>query len=166
MNWINHLNTVATVIVSAEVASFCMSAVFFSDRLRRWKYRRRWGAVPSAVAHFDAVAMAAVGDAWDIPIRQPSTILPNPFDPRAREAQAAATAADTYEDGTRRPTFRRSIVLQQKIARHERALALLESSSPEPWEDTRLPLTFANAGILGQHLKALGLEHIQNVRTF
>jgi len=43
MNWINHLNTVATVIVSAEVASFCMSAVFFSDRLRRWKYRKRWG---------------------------------------------------------------------------------------------------------------------------
>ncbi|HEY2523846.1 MAG TPA: hypothetical protein VGI29_02230 [Candidatus Binataceae bacterium] len=164
MNWINYLGTVATVIVSADVASSCMRTVFFSNRFRRWKYRKRWGAVPGAVAHFDAVAMAAVGDAWDAPTRHSSTILPNPFDPRTREALAAETDMEAHEDGARRPTFRRSIVLQQKIAQHERALAVLGPKSPEPWEETRAPFLPPEGGILAQHFEALGLWHLQEAR--
>ena len=167
MNWINHLGTAATVITSAEVASFCMSAVFFFDRLRRrWNYRKRWGAVPGAVAHFDAMAIAAAGDAWDIPLRQPSTLLPNPFDPRAREALAAEAPADAHEDRTRRPTFRHSFVMQRKIAQHETAIAVLEASSPESWSEAHEPFALAEQALPSPYFGAIGLERLSQVHPF
>jgi hypothetical protein len=110
--------------------------------------------------------MAAVGDASDAPTRHSSTILPNPLDPRAREALAAETDTQAHEDGTRRPTFRRSIILLQKIAQHERALAVLGPRSPEPWEETLSPFLPAEGGILAQHFDALGLGHLREVRSF
>ena len=46
MNWINHFDMMATILVSADVASICVSAMFFSERVRRWTSRERWGVAP------------------------------------------------------------------------------------------------------------------------
>ena len=138
MNWISHLDMVAKIIVSAEVASVSVNAVFFSDRVRGWISRKRWGSVPSAAARLDSIARAGMDDLSAAPIRpQAIAVLRNPFDPRAREALGESPLAQRHQDEVRRPAFRRSTVLQQRIAEYERALAVLALSSPELGERAR-----------------------------
>jgi hypothetical protein len=133
MNWIAHLNTMTAILVSADAASFCVSAVFFSERIRRWTYRKRWGVHPAATSHLYSVVLASMDDLSGGSIRpQPSAMLRNPFDPRAREAQAGGTGPQAHRDHSDRPTFRRSTVLQQRIAEYERSLAGVAPTPPEP----------------------------------
>jgi hypothetical protein len=137
MNWIAHLNTMTAIVVSADVASVCISAVFFSERVRRWTYRKRWGSHPAASTVVYSVALAGMDDLSSGSIRpQPITMLRNPFDPRTREALASGTASQAHRDQSHRPTFRRSTVLQQRIANYERTLAAFLLSSPEVRAET------------------------------
>lgn len=144
MNWIAHLGTVATIVVSADVASFCVSSVCFSQRMRRWTLRKRWGAHPS----IESIALAAVDDPSDRLIwLQPAAILRNPFEPRAREAAADGAQPRAERSECHRPTFRHSTVLQQRIATYERVLAELTAALPEQRMETRRALAPAQ-GVL------------------
>ena len=152
MNWISHLDIVAKIIVSVEVASVSVNAVFFSDRVRGWVSRKRWGAVPSAVAHLDSIARAGMDDLSAAPIRpQAIAVLRNPFDPRAREALGESPLAQRHLDEFRRPTFRRSTILQQRIAEYERALAILSLRSPELGESARSAFLPGETSLLKPH---------------
>src|SRR5579863_2225680 len=123
MNWINHFDMVATILVSADVASICVSAMFFSERVRRWTSRERWGSHPAASTLLYSVAVAGMDDSSIGSIRPlPIAALRNPFDPRTREALANGTALQAHRDHSHRPSFRRSTALQQRIAAFETAL--------------------------------------------
>jgi len=41
MNWISHINMSTIALVSADIASIYISALFFSEKVRRWSYRKR-----------------------------------------------------------------------------------------------------------------------------
>jgi hypothetical protein len=125
-------------MLSADLASIYVSALFFSAKLRQWSYRKRWGALPAATSHLYSVVLADMDDPSGGSIRpQPSAILRNPFDPRAREALAGSAAPQAHRDPSHRPRFRRSTVLQQRIAEYESTLAGLALSSPELGERVR-----------------------------
>lgn len=161
MNWIAHLDTMATILVSADVASVCISAVFFSERIRRWTYRKRWGSHPSAASHLYSVVLAGMDDLSGGSIRQPNTIVRNPFDPKAREALTSGTASTPYPGHSHRPTFRRSTGLQQRIAAYERALADFAPTLPEPWEETQPAILQTTSGLLNPRFAGFGIGHLQ-----
>jgi hypothetical protein len=162
MNWIAHLDTMTTILVSADAASFCISAAFFSERVRRWTYRKRWGSVPTAISHLDSVALAGMDDLSGGSIRlQPMAILRNPFDPRARETLTGGTAPQAHRDHSHRPTFRRSTVLQQRIAEYERTLADFALTPPEPRAGAR-PATPPTTGrLLNPRFEGFSIGHLQ-----
>lgn len=165
MNWIAHLDTMATILVSADVASFCVSALFFSERIRRWTYRKRWGSLPSAISHIDSIAMAGMDDLSGGSMRpQPVTILRNPFEARTREALAGGTAPLAYRDESRRPTFRRSTILQQRIAAYERALAGLAMAAPERHNETRIAILPIEGEALNRCFERFTIGHLQEAQ--
>jgi len=162
MNWIAHLDTVTAILVSADAASICISAVFFSDRVRRWTYRKRWGSHPAATSHLFSVMLAGMDDLSGGSIRpQPSAILRNPFDPRAREALAGSAAPQAHRDPSHRPTFRRSTVLQQRVAKYERALADFAPASAEPREKARPAIPPTIDRLLNPRFEGFSLGHLQ-----
>jgi hypothetical protein len=132
MNWITHV-TMETMLVSADVASVCISVMFFSERVRRWTARKRWGSHPAAGTLPYSVAVAGMDDSSSGSIRpQPIAALRNPFAPRAREALVNTTAApQAHRDDCRRPTFRRSTILQRRIGAYEKALAGFAMTAPQ-----------------------------------
>ena len=133
MSWVPSLNFTTLVMLSADLASIYVSALFFSAKLRQWSYRKRWGALPAATSHLYSVVLADMDDPSGGSIRpQPSAILRNPFDPRAREALAGGAAPQAHRDPSHRPRFRRSTVLRQRIAEYENTLAGLALTSPVP----------------------------------
>ena len=106
MNWIAHLDTMATILVSADVASFCVSALFFSERLRQWTYRKRWGSLPSAISHIDSVAMAGMDDLSVGSMRPlPVTILRNPFEARSPRKTGRRHGSDGVSGRVPAPDF-------------------------------------------------------------
>ena len=138
MSWVLSLNFTTLIMLSADLASIYVSALFFSAKLREWSYRKRWGALPAATSHLYSVVLAGMDDPSGGSIRpQPSAILRNPFDPKAREALAGGAAPQAHRDSSHRPRFRRSIVLQQRIAEYENTLAGLALTSPELGERAR-----------------------------
>jgi hypothetical protein len=125
-------------MLSADLASIYVSALFFSAKLRQWSYRKRWGALPAATSHLYSVVLADMDDPSGGSIRpQPSAILRNPFDPRARETLGESPLVKRHQDEFHRPTFRRSTILQQRIAEYESTLAGLALTSPELGERAR-----------------------------
>lgn len=138
MSWVPSLNLTTLIMLSADLASIYVSALFFSAKLRQWSYRKRWGALPAATSHLYSVVLADMDDPSGGSIRpQPSAILRNPFDPRAREALGESPLVQRHQDEVRRPTFRRSTILQQRIAEYESTLAGLALTSPELGERAR-----------------------------
>jgi len=163
MNWIAHLDTMAAVVVSADVASLCVSALFFSERVRRWTYRKRWGSHPAATSHLYSVVLADMDDPSGGSIgSQRGTILRNPFDPRAREALTGGTAPQAHRYRSDRPTFRRSTVLQQRIAEYERTLASFGFTPLEPRKEAR-PATSppTTVGLLNPRFGGFSNGHLQ-----
>ena len=167
MNWIRHLDTMATILVSADVASICVSAVFFSERVRRWTYRKRWGSHPAASTLLYSVALAGMDDSSIGSIRpQPIATLRNPFEARTREALACGTAPLAYRDESRRPTFRRSTVLQQRIAAYERALAGFAMAAPERQNETRIAILPTEDELLNPCFERFTIGHLQKAQPF
>jgi hypothetical protein len=137
------------LLVATDVASVYIAAMFFSARVRRWSYRKRWGALPPASAQFDPILKSAPGGshvpsdnlAW---LRQ-AGLVRNPFEPKAREGLATRMAPQEAGLRARRPTFRRSIALQQMIARRERFVAGSAPSS-RPWQTEAQPASLQPTG--------------------
>ena len=160
MNWIAHLDTMATILVSADVASICVSAVFFSERVRRWTSRKRWGSHPAASALSYSVAVAGMDDLSTASIRpRPFGALHNPFEPRSREALSGGTAPS--RDESRRPKFRRSTVLQRRIAAYERALAGFVMATPERQNETRVAILPTEYETLSPYFERFAIGHLQ-----
>ena len=128
MNWISHINMSTIALVSADIASIYISALFFSEKVRRWSYRKRWGALPAIATQPDSNALACViaggrgSDDLSGELGRPRQVnlLRNPFDAKPRQAQASGTAPRAHRDHSGRPTFRRSTALLQRIVQHER----------------------------------------------
>jgi hypothetical protein len=128
MNWISHIHMSTIVLVSADIASIYISALFFSAKVRRWSYRKRWGALPAIATQPDSSALARVitrgrgGDDLSGELGRPRQVnlLRNPFDAKPREALASGTAPCAHRNESRRPTFRKSTALLPRIVQHER----------------------------------------------
>jgi hypothetical protein len=163
MNWITHFDTMATILVSADVASICVSAVFFSERVRRWTYRKRWGSHPAVSTLSYSVAVAGMDDPSIGSIRpQPIATLRNPFEARSREAMVGGTAAMADRDESRRPTFRRSTVLQRRVAAYERALAAgFVTASPQRQNETRSAIVRTEYETLNSYFERFAIGHLQ-----
>ena len=132
MYWGPHFDLMTIVLLSADAASVYISALFFSEKARRWAYRKRWGTLPvvnpqPASLPREGLSTSAAGcpdDAYGGLTRfQQVSLRRNPFEPKPREALGHGIGPQAHRDPSRRPTFRKSTVLQQKIARHERAAA-------------------------------------------
>jgi hypothetical protein len=165
MNWITHL-TVETILVSADVASVGLSAVFFSERVRRWISRKRWGSHPADSTLLYSVALAgmddsSIGSKLPLPIATPR----NPFAPRAREALANGAAPQAHRDEYRRPTFKRSTVLQQRIAAYKRALADFATAAPERRNETRIATPPIKGGSLNPSFERFAIGHLRESAT-
>jgi hypothetical protein len=162
MNWISHLNAVTAIVVSADAASICVSAAFFSERIRSWTCRKRWGSHPASASHLYSVVLADMDDPSGGLMRsQPGALLRNPFDPRAHEASAGSIAPQAHRNHSPRPTFRRSTVLLQRVAAYERTLAYFAPASPE----LRAQARHASAAILEEQpsprFESFGTESLQ-----
>jgi hypothetical protein len=165
MNWISHLNAVTAIVVSADAASICVSAAFFSERIRSWTCRKRWGSHPALASHLYSVVLADMDDPSGGLMRsQPGALLRNPFDPRAREASAGAIAPQAHRNHSPRPTFRRSTVLQQRIARYERTLAAFLLTVPEPGAEARLAIPQLTRGLMNPRFEGLSIERLQEAQ--
>lgn len=161
MNFVTHINAVTAIVVSADAASLWVSALFFSERVRRWTYRKRWGSHPAPTSHLYSVVLADMDDPCGGSIRlQPNAILRNPFDPRARETIADAIAVHAGQDHFRRLTFRRSTVLQQRIAAYERTLARCAPPSPQPQTQAQ-PTSSPKTVPLNPSFESFGMGHLQ-----
>lgn len=162
MNWITHV-TIETILVSADVASICVSAVFFSERVRQWTFRKRWGSHPAAGALSLSVAVAGMDDLSIGSIRPlPIATLRNPFEARSREEMVGGTAPMADRDESRRPTFRRSTVLQRRVAAYERALAAgLVMPSPQPQNETRSAVLRTEYETLNPYFARFAIGHLQ-----
>jgi len=165
MNWIKHLDMMATILVSADVASICVSAMFFSDRVRRWTSRERWGSHPAASTLSYSVAVASMDDLSIGSIRpQPIGTLRNPFEARTREELAGGTATLAYRDESRRPSFRRSTVLQQRIAAYERALVGFAMATPEQQNESRIAILPTEEEKLNPRFERFAIGHLQDAQ--
>jgi hypothetical protein len=166
MNWITHLDTMATILVSADVASIFVSAVFFSERVRRWTSCERWGSHPAASALSYSIAVAGMDDSSIGSIRpQPVGTLRNPFDPRTREALANGTALRAHRDHSHRPTFRRSTVLQKRIANYERTLSAFLLSSSEVRTEARAAILPTAGGLRNPRFEHFSVGHFQEAQS-
>jgi hypothetical protein len=167
MNWIKHFNTMVMILVSADVASICVSAMFFSERVRRWTSSERWGSHPSASTLSYSVAVAGMDDLSIRSIRpQPIGSLRNPFEVRTREALAGKTTTLAYREESRRPTFRRSSVLQQRIAAYETALAGLGMAAPERQNETRIAILPSADETPNPCFERFSIRHLQEAHPF
>lgn len=165
MNWINHFDMMATILVSADVASICVSAMFFSERVRRWTSRERWGSHPAASTLSYSVAVAGMDDLSIGSIRpQPIGTLRSPFEAKTREALAGGTATVAYRDEPRRPTFRRSTVLQQRIAAYERTLAGFVMAAPKQQNETRIAILPTEDETLNPCFERFSIGHLQEAQ--
>jgi len=165
MNWIKHLDMMATILVSADVASICVSAMFFSERVRRWTSRERWGSHPAASTLSYSVAVASMDDLSIGSIRpQPIGTLRNPFEARTREELAGGTATLAYRDESRRPSFRRSTVLQQRIAAYERALVGFAMATPEQQNESRIAILPTEEEKLNPRFERFAIGHLQDAQ--
>lgn len=90
-------------------------------------------------------------------------LLRNPFDPNAREAPENRPARQETGTQSRRPTFRRSIVLQQIIARRERFAAACEPRSLQMQMEARPAGLQPAGGTPSSYLRPVfGLGQIQD----
>jgi hypothetical protein len=135
MTWMPTSNILTIVLLATDVASVYIGATFFSERVRRWSYRKRWGSLPAAKSHFDSSPRAALGGFDDLSGAgarpQQGGLLRNPFEPRPRKTPGSRTTPRALANQSRRPTFRRSTILQQRIARRERIAADCAPGSPQ-----------------------------------
>jgi hypothetical protein len=174
MNWITHLDTMATILVSADVASVCISAMFFSERVRRWTHRKRWGAHPAASSLLYSVALASMDDSPIGSIRPQSIAVRNPFEARTREELASGPAPRAPRDEFRRPSFKRSTVLQQRIAAYERALAAFAMARPadfaraglEQQNEARIATLPSMDEPLNPYFERFAIGHLQEAQPF
>ena len=159
----SHMPTI--VLVITDLASVYIGVLFFSERMRRWSYRKRWGSLPPASVQFDPIleAVPAFHDrSGNLARLRQVGILRSPFEPNAREAMESRTTPQAPAVQARRLTFRRSVALQQMIARRERLAAgrPLHSSRWQA-EAPSANLQAADEGPNPYLQPALGLGHIQ-----
>lgn len=123
------------LLVATDVASVYVAAMFFSARVRRWSYRKRWGTLPPASAQFDPILKSVPGGLHvpfaDLARLRQAGLVRNPFEPTAAEGLEARMTSREAGVSARRPTFRRSLALQQMIARRERFDAGSAPSAPQ-----------------------------------
>lgn len=155
------------VLVATDVASIYIGALFFSARIRRWSYRKRWGEIPIGTPQFDSGSTPAPGGFHDLSgnlarLRQVG-LLRNPFDPNGHETPVSRTMPQASEPRSRRPIFRRSTVLQRRIARRERFASGSAPGSPQ-WQTESRPASLQPTdGISSSYLRPVfGLGHIQD----
>jgi hypothetical protein len=167
MIWTLMSHMPAIVLVATDVASVYISAMFFSARIRRWSYRKRWGALPPTSAQFDLILKAVPGGSYVLSgnlarLRQAGFVR-NPFEPNAREGLEARMTPQAAGTPARRPTFRRSIALQQRIARRERFDAGCAPSSSR-WQTEARPASLQSTADMSSPYSrpVFGLGHIQN----
>jgi hypothetical protein len=166
MNWIKHLDMMAMILVSADVASICVSAMFFSERVRRWTSRARWGSHPAASTLSYSVAVAGMDDLSIGSTRpQPIGTLRNPFEARTREELTSGTAKLAYRDESRRPSFRRSTVLQQRIAAYQRALAGFAMATTERQNESRIAILPTENETLNPCFERFAVGHLQEAQS-
>lgn len=164
MNWVTHL-TMETILVTADVASICVGAVFFSERVRRWTSRKRWGAHPADSTLLYSVALTGMNDSSIRSILPlPVVAVRNPFAPRAREALANGASPQAARDERRRPTFRRSTVLQQRIAEYDRGLAGLATAAPAREIEPRIAIPPIKGGSLNQSFERFAIAGLQEAQ--
>ncbi|HLK80838.1 MAG TPA: hypothetical protein VKT99_04985 [Xanthobacteraceae bacterium] len=119
MNWITGFSEVTTILLLGDTAGFLIARLVFSERVRRWV--RIGQPRPAATAVLpDRAVPAAIADGASIKTIRSLGLVRNPFDPRTREREDDMPARKRSAHASRRPTFRRSIVLQQRVARYER----------------------------------------------
>jgi hypothetical protein len=126
MNWISHLNTATTILLSLDAVSLGVSTLFFSETVRRFVRRRRWGLMHDVIPHIDTIELPPIDSALQRPMRASVTLLHNPFEPKPRKPPEAPPAP-AHPEELPRPSFRKSIALQQRISRYERAIARFAS---------------------------------------
>jgi hypothetical protein len=153
------------VLVATDVASVYIAAFFFSERIRRWSYRKRWGALPPASAQFDLILKAAQGSELYVEaarLRQVG-LLRSPFEPNVRRIRESRTEPPASGTPSRRPLFRRSTVLQRRIARRER-FALSGAPDLPEWQTGSRPATLQPTGGISSSYSrpVFGLGHIQD----
>jgi hypothetical protein len=113
----------------------------------------------------DSIALAAMDDPSGGSIRsQPVTILRNPFDPRAREASAGGVSPHAHRGPSHRPTFRKSTVLQQRIAAYERALANFAPASSGPSEEARPAIPPATGRLMNSRFESFSIGRLQEAQ--
>lgn len=148
MTWTPHSDLSTIILLSADVASIYISLLFFSNRVRRWSYRKRWGSLPVVSPQAESIPRTEKGYADDLcgglTRLQHVSLLRNPFEPRLREGPNA-TAPQVQRDGSRRPNFRRSTVLQQRIAQHATTAADYAPASPQ-WQREALSAILPDKG--------------------
>jgi hypothetical protein len=123
MNWISHLNTATIVLLSVDAASLGISTLVFSERVRGFVRRRRWGLLHGVIPHIDTIELPPIDDAPKKSMRVSVTILHNPFDPKARDHAAEPSPSPMHTEESHRPSFRKSVALQQRIAHYENLIA-------------------------------------------
>ncbi len=158
MNWRPDLD-MTIILVSADIATIYIGALFFSERARRWVYQTRWGSVPFPMLQLDsarggvAEARAATVLSGELTRLRQTSLLPNPFDPTSRASLASGTM-HAHEDN-RRPTFRRSIALLKRVAQHESAVSGA-TATPRRWLAEAQPaLPPTTAGLLNPQFEAV-----------
>lgn len=126
MNWINTFSQVTTVVLAGDLASFLVASLIFSERVRGFVRRLRSDQTTSAPE--PATVAPFVGDTLSLRASRSRALVRNPFDPSLREGMDDFSARKRNAHSSRRPTFRRSVVLQQRVARYERKLGSREIS--------------------------------------
>lgn len=126
MNWINTFSQVTTIVLAGDLASFLVASLIFSERVRSFVRRRQ--PEPTTSAPEPATVAPLIGDSFSLRANRSRALVRNPFDPSMREGMDDASARRRNAHSSRRPTFRRSVVLQQRVARYERKLEAHEIS--------------------------------------
>ncbi len=158
MDWITRFSEVTTLVLLGDTAGFLIARLVLSERARR---RARIGPPrPAAtIALPDRASLATAGDGASIKTIRSLGLVRNPFDPRTREGADDVPARKRSAHASRRPTFRRSIVLQQKVARYERKAGRGESAL-EPHDGAAGADSQIRFRLLDQSFEPLALRRV------
>jgi hypothetical protein len=155
------------VLVATDIASVYIAAFFFSERIRRWSYQKRWGEVPSSNWEFDLISKEESNDFHDLAgnlarLRQVG-LWRNPFEPNLRRIPENRTEPQASGTQSRRPLFRRSTVLQRRIARREGFALTGAPDSPQWQTGSRPAILQPTGGISSSYSRPVfGLGDIQD----
>lgn len=126
MHWISQFSTATTILLAADTASFLVTSLVFSERARRWVRSKRSG--PNTNSPDQSLVGSALEDQTSTKAVRSMGLVRNPFDPAIRESANSVSVRKRDTNSNRRPSFRRSIALQQRVARYERTLSRSEIS--------------------------------------